>query len=299
MQLITPVIYILIGLTLGKTSLEIKGSASAFLTKVVIPIVIIFNIATSDHDVYVVIIGMIIIMSIMLLISRVSTNDPIKNLCFCYLNIGWLGLPLIAVFFGDSAATMAIAAYVGSSLFGNSIGVGLMTKHQSLRERIIQTLSAPPVWSLIIGLACLPLKAYIEEHFTGIYVISKFLMSFLGMTVLGIWLAKAPLKRQDFRIALNQFAYRFFTMFLLCTAFIFICQYYGISLVTENKAALYLICLLPPAANIIVLETHYMQSGRSASFIACGTCISFFALFVYIFIMNTNVTFSEFSHFFQ
>jgi predicted permease len=285
MQLLAPIIYILIGLFLGRTSLEIKDRASAFLTKVVIPIVIIFNIATSDQDVYVVIVGMMIIMGIMLLISRAGSNDPINNLCFCYLNIGWLGLPLITVFFGDQAAMVAIAAYVGSSLFGNSIGVGLMTKHQSLKERVVQTLSAPPVWSLIIGLACLPLRIYIEEYFTAVYAISKFLMSLLGMTVLGIWLAKAPLKRQDFRTAIIQFAYRFSAMFLLCTVFIFICKYYEISLVTDNKAALYLICLLPPAANIIVLETHYMKSGRSASLIACGTCISFVALFVYIFVM--------------
>ncbi|ECQ0328475.1 permease, partial [Salmonella enterica] len=44
---------------------------------------------------------------------------------------------------------------------------------------------------------------------------------------------------------------------------------------------LYLFCFLPPAANIIVLETHYMGTGRSARTISCGTCISIIAITIY------------------
>jgi hypothetical protein len=39
----------------------------------------------------------------------------------------------------------------------------------------------------------------------------------------------------------------------------------GQTLVGKNPAVLYLFCLLPPAANIIVLETHYLGTGRSAT----------------------------------
>jgi hypothetical protein len=286
MLFLFPIIYVLIGLLIGKTSFEIKDRASAFLTKVVIPWVIIFNIATSNADVFAIIIGMMVIMSIMLGMCRIVSNDPIQNLCFCYLNIGWLGLPLAAIFFGDKAATVAIAAYVGSSLFGNSIGASLMVKHHDFKSQIIQTLRAPPVWSLLVGLICVPFRGYMEAYLMTVYDISKFLMSFLGMTILGIWLAKAPLNKQDFRVAFIQFGLRSLTIFLLCTAFIFICGYFEISLVTENKAVLYLICLLPPAANIIILETHYMKTGRSASHIASGTCVSFVAIFAYVWVLN-------------
>lgn len=290
MVIFSPLIYLLIGIGLAKTPYEIKNRASAFLTKIVIPLVIIFNIATNRPGVFFIMLGMIAIMSIMLLISRVSSQDPIQNLNFCYLNIGWLGLPVASSLFGDGAAIVIIAAYVGSSLFGNSVGVGLMVKGQNLKFRMLKTLKTPPVVALLIGFACMPFKGVLEEFGMPVYEILKFLMSFLGMAILGIWLAQAPLKAQDFIVAGLQFIWRSLALFVLVSLFIITCAYYDVSLVTKNKATLYLLCLLPPAANIIVLETHYMKSGRSASMIACGTCISLLAIAVYVgFIIGTRV----------
>ncbi|WP_234480085.1 hypothetical protein [Erwinia sp. S38] len=56
---------------------------------------------------------------------------------------------------------------------------------------------------------------------------------------------------------------------------------HSIQILTDNAAKLYLFCLLPPAANIIVLETHYLGTGRSAKAISCGTCISIVAIAIY------------------
>ena len=66
------------------------------------------------------------------------------------------GAPVASALFGDGAAMVIIAAYVGSSLFGNAIGVGLLAQGQHWRARLRQTLQAPPVWALLVGLACLP-----------------------------------------------------------------------------------------------------------------------------------------------
>src|SRR5262249_3094811 len=151
----------------------------AFLTKIVIPLVIIFNIATNLLGVFPIIAGMIVIMIFMLLISRAGTSDPVHNLCFCYLNIGWLGLPIASVFFGKGAATVIVAAYVGSALFGNSVGVGLMVKNKKLKDRILQTLQAPPVWALLVGFLCIPLRPWLEEFGAPVYDVLKFLMGFL------------------------------------------------------------------------------------------------------------------------
>lgn len=286
----TPLAYLLIGLGLGRLPFDIKGRASTLLTQWVIPSVIIYNIATYRTGVFAIMIGMIIMMGLMVLLSRTITRDPIQTLCFCYLNIGWLGLPIANTLFGDGAAMVIVAAYVGSSLFGNSVGVSLMVHGQDLKTRLRQTLQAPPVWALLLGLACIPLGKQIEHYARPAYDVLKFLMSFLGMAILGIWLSATPLKISDFKHALLPFSARLVTVSVLITFFILICQHYNISFVTENKQALYLIGLLPPAANIIVLETHYMKSGRSASMIAWGTCLSIIAIGLYscvVFILHT------------
>lgn len=281
-SIFAPLLYLLIGLGLGRFSFSIKEKASALLTQWVIPFVIIYNIATNQADIFVIMIGMICMMTLMLSLSRIFTKDPVKNLSFCYLNIGWLGLPIASSLFGDEAATVIIAAYVGSSLFGNSIGVSLMVKGQNLRNRIFQTLKAPPVLALLLGILCIPLGAQFEHYFTSVYNVLKFLMSFLGMSILGIWLSINPPKISNIKKELIFFGARILTIWVLLSLFILICQHYSITLITENKSVLYLIGCLPPAANIIVLETHYMRTGHSAGMIAFNTSISMIAIIVYV-----------------
>jgi len=281
LSLLAPLLYLAIGLGLGRVPFDIKGRASALLTRWIIPAVIVYNIATHRPGVFAIMLGMMVMVGLMLLLSRIFTQDPVQNLCFAYLNIGWLGLPVASTLFGDEAARVIIAAYVGSSLVGNSVGVGLMVRGQRFRNRLRQTLQAPPVWALLLGLACIPFGEPIERHAQPLYGVLKFLMSFLGMTILGIWLSATRLTWADFKQAQLPFMTRLLTVSALVSLFVFMGHRYGIALIADNMPALYLIGFLPPAANIIVLETHYMKSGRSASMIASGTCLSIVAIGVY------------------
>lgn len=63
------------------------------------------------------------------------------------------------------------------------------------------------------------------------------------------------------------------------TCFIYIAGLLKLELVAANKPALYMIYILPPAANIIVLETYDCHTGKSAGLTACGsTCFRIPAL---------------------
>ena len=44
---------------------------------------------------------------------------------------------------------------------------------------------------------------------------------------------------------------------------------------------MFLIFCLPPAANIVALETHYLGTGESARYIAAGTIVSCILVFIY------------------
>ena len=101
------------------------------------------------------------------------------------------------------------------------------------------------------------------------------------MAILGIWLSQSTFDTKGFKKSLIEFICRASLMTGIVFLFIYFCKYLDLQIVTENSLALYLICLLPPAANIIVLETHYLKSGRSATMIAWGTCISLCAITVF------------------
>ncbi len=280
-SIFTPLLYLLFGLVLGRTRLQLKGIAAAFLTNVVIPLVIIYNLATYRSGLLAVVLGVVAIMAVMAAVGGALTRDPIRNLCFFYLNIGWLGMPIATALFGDSAASLYIAAYIGSTVFGNSIGAGMLEHGVSLQHRMMKLLKSPPVVSVLAGIALLPLGDVIAVQFDTLYQVLKFLLGFIGMAILGLWLAESKVQFKDIKNELLPSLYRSITLFLLLTLFVMLCTFLEVNFVTQNLAALYLICLLPPAANIIVLESHYRKTGNSAKIIASGTCISIVAIFVY------------------
>ena len=102
------------------------------------------------------------------------------------------------------------------------------------------------------------------------------------MGVLGMWLAKIKLEMKDLKLTIKLAILRVLTVACLMTLFIYIAGLLHLELVTANKPALYLICILPPAANIIVLETHYCHTGKSAGLTAWGTLLSLVLIPIYI-----------------
>ncbi|KQN46602.1 permease [Serratia sp. Leaf50] len=278
MTIFLPLGYLLVGWLIGQTSWDIKTLASTLLTRLFIPLVIVFNIATHFSSMSGIIIATALAMLILLGVSRLFTRDPVLNLCFCYLNIGWLGLPVATALFGNEAAVIIIAAYVGSSIMGNSVGAGMLSGNAFNLKKLIQT---PPVIALAIGILLIPFSREVKSLGVEIYPFAKFMMSFLGMAILGIWLSKVKVRAVDFRRELKPFLLRSAVMAILVTLMWMFARYIHQTTVVNNAPTLYLLCLLPPAANIIVLETHYLGSGRSARPISCGTCISIVAIALY------------------
>lgn len=273
-----PLIYLMAGWLVGKTALDLKTAASWVLTRIAIPIVIVFNISTRFSSMSTVIIATAICMLAMLVACRFIMRDPVRSLCFSYLNIGWLGLPVGSALFGNDAATIIIAAYVGSSIVGNSVGAGMLS---GSKLNLLKLLRTPPVLALIAGAALIPFSQDVTRWCAGLYDISKFMMSFLGMAVLGIWLSKTTLSASDLRRETGPFLIKSGVMAILISLLVGLASLLHYRLIADNAATLYLFCLLPPAANIIVLETHYLGTGESAKLITCGTCISIIAISLY------------------
>lgn len=282
LKILLPFLYLGLGFLFGKTHIDIKNQTSYILTRLVIPIVIIYNIATFHNDLFFIIAAMIIMLTTMMFLSRLFTSDAVERLCFFYLNIGCLALPIVTTVWGDSAATAVLSFYIGNSLFGNSIGAGLLINNGAVKIDIKRTLRSPPVAALIIGAACIPFGDFFRQYLPPVYRTVKWLLTFLGMGVLGMWLAHIKLCCKDFKAALRWALLRAAIIGFFLTLFIYIAGLLHLELVTANKPALYLICIMPPAANVIVLETHYCHTGKSAGLTAWGTLLSLALIPIYI-----------------
>lgn len=288
-KMLLPFVYLSIGFLVGKTPLEIKRQTSYILVKIIIPLVIIYNIATYRAEVFVLMAAMIAIICCMFFLSGFATNDIIKRLCFCYLNIGWMAVPIAGAVWGDGAVRLLIAMYTGNSVFGNSVGASLLANDSIKRMSVKKTFCSPPVIALIIGILCIPFGDYFRRYCNNSYYVLKWIMSFLGMAVLGMWLSDTKIKKRDIKTTLILAVLRAATMSALGSLLLIVAYQLHFDLITENKKALFMLGVLPPAANIIVLETHYKHTGQSASLIACGTLFSI--AFVIIYIAGTSLLF--------
>ncbi|MCL7798685.1 hypothetical protein M8990_00645 [Pasteurella multocida] len=145
LSILSPLLYLFIGMFLARFPLNIKGKISIFLTKCVIPAVIVYNIATYKKGFLVIMLGTMLMLLILFLISRVYQENPVKRLCFFYLNIAWFGLPIGNAIWGSEAAMILISVYIGSSLFCNSACVSLMSSGTTWKKQLSQ-LAHRPCW---------------------------------------------------------------------------------------------------------------------------------------------------------
>ncbi|MDO6580962.1 permease [Photobacterium sp. 2_MG-2023] len=278
MLALSPLIYLTLGFLTGKIFPRLKLSLSIVLAKCIIPFIIIWNVSNHFNEMaWVIIITMTVIL-LLFSFGQFFHRSAIKSLCFCYLNIGWLGLPIASSILGEQSARFMLAAYIGSSIVGNSIGANFLSGKKPSFKKI---LFSPPVIGLILGGAFIPMSSVIVAYGQEVYSISKFFMSLFGMMILGMWLAETKLEVKQSIKSVKSYFFRVGVLLLIVLSFFTITALTNWHGLEDYIPVLLLVCLLPPAANIIVLETYYLGSGESAQKISYETLCSLVAIAIY------------------
>ena len=306
MGMILPLIYLGVGFGLAMLlpehwSNRLKESASALLTRWIIPTVIIYTVATSRPELFFVAASTMVLMLLGVLGAGRITGDPVQKLAFVYLNAGLFGIPVVAGFWGEEAVRVYIGAYIGNSVMGNILGTSLMRRetntdglttsrakptrqavtHKAAVGAVLRSLlTNRPVIAVAIGLICLPAGPFLNTHAAGIYRLITWVFSFVGLMVLGMWLSTARLHRTDLKQALRWAVLRVVLVSVysvgILTAAHWMHTHTGVHLdqLLAHPQVLFILGVLPPAANIVILETHYRHEGTAAPIIASGAVVS-------------------------
>lgn len=185
-------------------------------------------------------------------------------------------------FFGPQATSTVVALYIGGSLFGNVCAVMAVSEARQDSGYILKNvLLSPPVVALSVAALLSFWDLSHWQQVPGIeilYQANKVLVTFSGMCVLGMWLSNVRISRFDLMRSLQLIFYRGLFAVLLCVAAYY---YLPIPQQTLTYAVLLMFFLLPPAANIVALETHYQGTGHSAKYIASGTLASAILIALY------------------
>ncbi len=307
MGIILPLIYLVAGLTLALTLPEHRGRrlkewASALLTRWIIPAVIIYTVATSRPELFFVAASTMVLMLLGVLGAGRITGDPVQKLAFVYLNAGLFGIPVVAGFWGEEAVRVYIGAYIGNSIMGNILGTSLLrgdskadsrvgesnapdaraTKRPSgtLRTVLRGLSTSPPVIAVAVGLLCLPAGPILSQHGAGFYRVLTWVFSFIGTIVLGMWLGASKLHRADLTRAAGWALLRAGHVSVYSVGVLAFARWAhdaaGVHFdqLLAHPQVLFILAVLPPAANIVILETHYRHEGTAAPVIAAGAVVS-------------------------
>ncbi|WP_347454693.1 permease [Acinetobacter thermotolerans] len=282
MALLLPLISFLIGFWGVQNLKPVRPFMAALLARLLIPLIVIYNMVFYKQG-SLWLIGFSIFSSIFLFgLFYLFSKDKLRALCFSYLNGVWLGFPFALAVFGPEALNIIVALYIGGSLFGNvSAVVAVSPDKQDPKFIIKNMLKSPPVIALTVAaiLSFWDFTAY-ESHpmIQWGYAANKFLVTFAGMCILGMWLSKVRIQLSDLKRSLILISGRFVIALGLAAGAYFLLP---IPHQVLTYAVMMMYFLLPPAANIVALETHYQGTGYSAKYIASGTLASAILIGVY------------------
>ena len=306
MGMILPLLYLGVGFGLAMLLPEhwgnrLKESASALLTRWIIPTVIVYIVATSRPELFFMAASTMVLMALLVRCAAFFTNDPVQRLALVYLNAGIFGIPVVASFWGEEAVRLYVGAYIGNSVMGNILGTSLMRRetntdglttsrakptrkavtHKAAVGAVLRSLlTNRPIIAVAIGLICLPAGPFLNTHAAGIYRLITWVFSFVGLMVLGMWLSTARLHRTDLIQALRWALLRVVLVSVysvgILTAAHWMHTHTGVHLnqLLAHPQVLFVLGVLPPAANIVILETHYRHEGTAAPIIASGAVVS-------------------------
>ena len=306
MGMILPLLYLGVGIGLAMLLPEhwgnrLKESASALLTRWIIPTVIVYIVATSRPELFFMAASTMVLMALLVRCAAFFTNDPVQRLALVYLNAGIFGIPVVASFWGEEAVRLYVGAYIGNSVMGNILGTSLMRRetntdglttsrakptrkavtHKAAVGAVLRSLlTNRPIIAVAIGLICLPAGPFLNTHAAGIYRLITWVFSFVGLMVLGMWLSTARLHRTDLKQAVRWALLRVVLVSVYSVGVLTAARWMhtrtGMHLeqLMAHPQVLFVLGVLPPAANIVILETHYRHEGTAAPVIAAGAVVS-------------------------
>lgn len=307
MGILLPLLYLSLGIGLAlllpeRWGTRLKEDASTLITRWIIPTVIIYTVATSRPELFFVAASTMVMMLLGVLGAGRITRDPVQKLAFVYLNAGLFGIPVVAGFWGEEAVRVYIGAYIGNSIMGNILGTSLLRgdskggsgaddnpapdtqasrSHNGTLRTVLQGLrTSPPVIAVVLGLLCLPAGPFLSQHGAGFYRVLTWVFSFIGLIVLGMWLAATKLHRADLTRATGWALLRVVLVSLYSVGVLALARWAhdtaGVHFdqLLAHPQVIFLLGALPPAANIVILETHYRHEGTAAPVIAAGAVVS-------------------------
>jgi predicted permease len=303
LKIITLYLYILIGYGVRYLFSISHKFFSKILFFVLIPAMVFKAILLSEAGIFLFLVGLSFFTSFLLAVLSLLFWEKFKTLsiskgvfqcCYSYFNVGWFGIPIVYVIFGEQEAFSMTALYIGGMLFGHFVGYYLINKQLTLQTAqpkydFRALLKNPSIYAIILGfgLSYFNAEEIIETSFVNsLYYIIAILTSFFGMFLVGMSLYGLSIKNVQWKLISFFLISRLFLSAMVVSGLVFLLKYFQVlSSAQINTYAL--IAILPIAANIIVFIQDQEDKNKEVPILLLlSTTLSCFILSIFIFILN-------------
>lgn len=219
------------------------------------------------------------VLGIIWLIARRAFPDARANLSAATAagcNSGYFGIPIFMMLFGEQHLGVYILAVLGYTFNELTLVYFTLARgHYSWRDSLRKLLGLPSIYAGMLGIAFtfsgwhLPdIAIQMIDQFRGAYVV-------LGMMMLGLGLSQMPRWVCEWRYLDLSFLGRFGISTLCIMLLIWLAAQTGGWLTVPMQQSLWLLCVLPLAANIVAYATELkLHPDQAAAAVLLSTLLT-------------------------
>jgi len=218
--------------------------------------------------------------------------DPkLLSASFSFFNVAFFGVPVSQALFGDVGVSTVICAYIGSALYGDTVGYFLIARtKEGTRKAATKALRVPVVYVIMCAIVAKWAGVTMPEGAAPIVSIAGTLVSVLGMAVIGLNLAETS--GEDWRpqlmariLAIRQAS----GLVLLATALAAEAAFVGI-LSPRDRVIVGLVALFPIASNVTLFATLLDTNRKAAAIlVALSSLVSLVLVLLVVGIFHSAI----------
>ncbi len=238
--------------------------ATKLLINILLPALVFYNILQADMTKLAIIPPLAFILAMTmnlpaLLASRTFASDSNPHLlrsAFAFYNIAFFGVPTVTALYGEESVPVLICIYIGCGFYGDTIGYFQVAKtNLSNKQAFIKAAKIPLFYTFVAALITKISGVEAPEALQGTMSVVGWVVSAIGMMVIGINLSGVNFKKLDFpyfgKLMSLRMGAGIVIMAVLLTA-----EYYWIdSLEIEDQMMLALVPFFPIAATLTIFAT--------------------------------------------
>ncbi|SHM70756.1 hypothetical protein SAMN04488057_10334 [Cyclobacterium lianum] len=275
-------ICILFGYVLVKNVTVNKQWLTSPLVYLFMPFLVIYHVLNADS-------GMLIFLSVMsfllaagmtlpaiLTYRKLGEGEYLIKSSFSFFNVAFFGIPTFEAIYGPESITSLICIYVGTALYGDSIGFYQLARPKYERRKALsKVLKTPLIYAFALALALKVFGFTMPVVFDQSADVSGNIVSAAGMMIIGMNLKGVGTDTLAYRSLAWILGVRLLSAVGIMLILLALEYFIFDVLDSKDRQMLGMVSLFPIAANVTVFASMFQSRERaSAMLIALSMAVS-------------------------